>query len=190
MSEPVEPEVVEAVPVGTGSNFERAAAGAGTFLVVRGILFIILGALMLVNPVATITIAIMVMGCYILMEGIFMLRAAYRMTPPGAHPFGCSGIFMVLLGLVALFSPWWLGEMAILFLGVWQLVSGIQCLMFPGTRTPGTLLSGIFSVLTGLFFLSTPVFGLAALGVLIAIPFFLSGMAMLTGGLSLRKLRN
>lgn len=193
MTEPIGPEVVGEHD-GKASCDSCAAARkllqcSKNFLLLRGILVLLAGLLMFYNPEKTIIYTIMFFGVYILCEGIFSLVRTSRSVPDGAQPFGCTGIFLTVLGAVMIAAPLKLSEMAVLFLGIWLLVSGLGTIAGAGARTAGTTVSGALSVLCGIFFLAAPWIGIATLGWLIAIPFLLSGIAMIYGALVLGSVK-
>lgn len=194
MTEPIEPEVVDAQDSSGTLSRETAAAGrqflrgAGNLLLVRGILVLLAGLLMFYNPQTTLIYTILFFGIYVLSEGIFNLIRSSRSMPDGTQPFGCTGIFQTVLGLAMISAPWKFGAMAVLLLGLWLLVSGLGNVLGAGARTGGTMISGVLSILAGVFFLATPWVGVATLGLVIAIPFLLAGGAMIFGAVSLHRL--
>lgn len=191
MTEPIEPEVVDAQE--EKADCECCAAArkllqySKNFLLLRGILVLLAGLLMFYNPEKTIIFTIVFFGVYILCEGIFSLIRTSRSAPDGAQPFGCTGIFLTVLGAVMIAMPWKFGEMAVLLLGIWMLASGFGTIAGAGARTAGTTVSGALSILCGVFFLAAPWIGIATLGWLIAIPFLLAGIAMIYGALVLSR---
>ena len=194
MTEPIEPEIVTENDAGDAARQTAAAAEqffrkSGKLLLLRGILVLIAGLLMFYRPEATLIYTIVFFGVYILCEGVFCLIRTSRSMPDGTHPFGCTGIFLTVLGLVMIAAPWQLSTMAVLFLGVWLLVSGLGTVAGAGMRTVGTAISGVLSILCGIFFLAAPWIGIATLGWLIAIPFLLAGCAMIGGALTLCRVK-
>lgn len=194
MTEPIEPEVVSSNSAENAARRTAAAAqrflrNSGRALLLRGILVLIAGLLMFYRPEATLIYTIMFFGVYILCEGVFSLIRTGRSVPDGVQPFGCTGIFLTVLGVVMIASPWKFGELAVLLLGIWMLVSGLGVIAGAGMRTAGTVVSGILSILCGIFFLTAPWIGIATLGWMIAIPFLLAGCAMIGGALTLCRMK-
>ncbi|MPM74484.1 hypothetical protein SDC9_121472 [bioreactor metagenome] len=196
MSEqPVSPEVT-AAPVDCCAplaeccaDFKKLLRASKAILLLRGLIFLILGVLLWAHPVAAMTAIVIVLGIYILFEGGLMLGAAFGVRGRMRTMLTINAIALLLLGLAAIVAPLWMGEFAVIFFGVWQLMSGIQCLIFPssnGLSKTGAILSGILSLLAGLFFIGAPLFGLVVFGVLFAVLFFISGVLMLIAGFSLR----
>ena len=193
MTEPIEPEIVNEregkASCGSCAAANRFSRNSGKLLLLRGILVLLAGLLMFYNPQATIIYTIMFFGVYILCEGIFSLIRTSREMPDGTQPFGCTGIFLTVLGAVMIAAPWKLSEMAVLFLGIWLLISGFGTIAGAGMRTAGGTISGALSILCGIFFLAAPWIGIATLGWMIAIPFLLSGIAMIYGALVLSRVK-
>lgn len=194
MSEPTpnaEP-VVEASVIGVTAdfpNFEKLLRASKALLFLRGLIFLFFGGMMLVHPAAAITLIVIVLGVYILFESGTMFHAAFCTSGKARTMLLINAIALLLLGLAAVIAPVWMGEFAVIFFGVWQLMTGIQCLLFPastGAGKTGTILSGILAVLVGLFFIGAPLFGLLFFSILFAVLFFVSGALMLAAGFALR----
>lgn len=194
MTDPIEPEVVSVNSAEDAARQTDAAAqqflrSSGRTLLLRGILVLLAGLLMFYNPEKTLIYTIVFFGVYILCEGIFRLVRTSRSVPDGTQPFGCTGIFLTVLGVVMIASPWKFGEVAVLLLGIWMLMSGLDTLAGAGVRTAGTMISGVLAILCGIFFLAAPWIGIATLGWMIAIPFLLAGIAMIYGALVLSRVK-
>jgi len=159
--------------------------GPGRILIWRGIVFLLFGVLLWVRPLAAIPIVVMIFGVYVGIEAIAMLIGMMQ------YPTGSSralmllnAVILLLLGVAAVVFPWVMGEYAIIFLGAWQLISGIQCVLLTSKakHRAKTFFSGILSILAGIFFIAAPFIGLLTLSWLFAMLFVASGITMLVAG--------
>ena len=157
-------------------------------LIWRGILFLLFGILMLIRPLPSLTVLILILAIYAILEGIAMLIAAFKVTTLRMMLM-LNGILLLVLGIATLIFPWIMGEYAIIFLGAWQLVSGIQviCLLKRSLHRWKSFFAGTVAILSGLFFIFAPFLGLLAMGWVFAILFVLYGGIMLFNGIAMGK---
>jgi len=153
-------------------------------LIWRGIVFMVFGVLMLMQPVTTFTVIVLILGVYAIIEGAAMLTGAVQLPRQDRSMLTINGIVLILLGIAAIAFPWIMGEYAIIFLGVWQFISGIQCLILikSSHHRWKTFFSGILTIAAGIFFVIAPFIGLLAMTWLFAVLFFITGVLMLYSG--------
>jgi uncharacterized membrane protein HdeD (DUF308 family) len=153
-------------------------------LIWRGIVFMVFGILMLLQPITTFTVIVLILGVYAIIEGAAMLTGALQLPQKTRSMLTINGIVLVLLGIAAIAFPWLMGEYAIVFLGVWQFISGIQCLVLikSSHHRWKTFFSGILTIAAGIFFVIAPFIGLLAMTWLFALLFFFTGVLMLYSG--------
>jgi|GEM_PF-5274164 uncharacterized membrane protein HdeD (DUF308 family) len=134
-------------------------------MIVRGILFILLGLAMLICPLGLVRIIVQVTGALLIFNGIGALFA-----PPHFSPVLRWGypIITILLGLFALILPGETQWMFLMFIAAWFLLSGgiqLAMLFLPGDNGPAKALSGlsaVINILLGVIFASHPFTGLVA----------------------------
>lgn len=110
---------------------------------------------------------------------------------PSGNVLLFSGIGLVVLGLIAVFSPAWAGKMVIYLIGALLLITGIfQFLVGWNDETKagqvGRMTLGIITGLAGLAVLAHPIYGAAALGLVLAIFFLLEGIWKIVTSFSYR----
>lgn len=168
--------------------FPDLLKGARRTLIWRGIIFMIFGVLILTRPVPTISITVMIAGIYVVIEGIAILIQAMQLPRKVRSMIIINALIMIMLGIAAVIFPQLMGEYAVIFFGVWQLVNGVQCLYL--MKTPGhrvkSFFTGLFSIAAGLFFIIMPLMGLLAMSWLLAALFITSSLMMLATGWSLK----
>lgn len=155
----------------------------------RGMLFLLFGVLIFFQPVTSIAVAVMVLGFYAVIEGVTSFMQL-RKLPNGTRLVPLvNSVILLLLGAGAIIFPWQMGEYVIIFFGVWQIISGIQCLFLlklPHQRVR-TLLTGLFAIVSGVFFIAAPLLGLLAASWLFALLFAVSGVMMIVTALAIRE---
>ena len=162
--------------------------GARKTLIWRGIIFMIFGVLIITRPIPTIAITVIIAGIYVAIEGIAILTQALKLPRRVRGMIVINAVIMILLGLAAVIFPYLMGEYAVIFFGAWQLVNGVQCLYL--MKTPGhrvrSFITGMFSIMAGLFFIVMPLFGLLAMSWLLSALFITSALMMLATGWSIK----
>ena len=177
-------------------NMENAAGeimpnllqGARKTLIWRGIIFMIFGVLIITRPVPAIAVTVIIAGLYVAIEGAAFLVQALKLPHKFRSMLLLNAVIMILLGLAAIIFPYLMGEYAVIFFGAWQLVNGVQCLYL--MKTPGhrvrSFITGMFSIIAGLFFVLMPLFGLLAMSWLLSALFITSSLIMLATGWSMK----
>ncbi len=175
-----------AVPEGIMRRLFKATR---TALFIRGTLFIVFGILLLFQEQRAIPITVMILGIYIIVEGIAMLLKLMRLPGNMQLLFLFNGLLLLLLGVCAVVFPWMMGEYAVIFFGAWQLISGIQFFLL--MKTPGhrvrVFVSGLFSIIAGLFFIFMPLLGLLALTWVFSLLFIATGMMMYSSAITMQQ---
>jgi uncharacterized membrane protein HdeD (DUF308 family) len=79
-----------------------------------------------------------------------------------------------------------MGEYAVIFMGAWLLVSGIQNMLLirSSHRKWKCFFAGLIAIISGIFFIFAPFMGIAALSWIFSMLFFVSGAMMLASGLN------
>jgi uncharacterized membrane protein HdeD (DUF308 family) len=166
------------------------------WLLTLGILTVLVGVSLLVWPSATVVVIASFLGAYLLVSGIFWIVAAFSagLAPTGYRwLLGISGVFSVLLGLMAFRSV--AQSVAILvlligfgflFQGFAQLLEGIADKGMPGRGW--TIFSGIVGILAGFFVLMYPSPSLWALTLVAGIWLIVLGFVEVMGAFRLRRL--
>lgn len=157
--------------------FLPVVAGNWWTLALRGIVAVLFGLAALIWPGLTLGVLVLLLGAYLLVDGIFAAVAALRSSSAPAHRalLLLEGLAGVAAGLVALL---WTGLAAVALLYVvaaWAIITGVTEVMsairlrreIRGEWAMG--LSGILSVLFGVALAVLPAFGLLALAWLIGI---------------------
>lgn len=147
-------------------------------LLIRGLVFFILGLIGLFRPVGSMAVVTVVLGIFLLLDAfaaLFLSVACRRF----------SGVFWSLLlcasGVAMIVRPVEADVLIAVVLGVWLFITGIGELLSAHVSPSRIILSGsgILSILIGILLIVAPFAGLTAFSWLIAVLLLVSGAEML-----------
>ena len=147
-------------------------------LVIRGLIFLVLGLTGLFRPLGSMAAVTIVLGVILLIDaaGSLFLSIACRRF---------FGIFWSLLlcaaGVAMILRPLEADSLVVIVLGIWLIVTGAGELLSVQVSSRKSILSGsgILSILIGVLLVIAPFAGLAAVSWLIALLLLVSGAGML-----------
>lgn len=160
----------------------------------RGVLAILFGLVAIIWPDITLGALIILFGAYALVDGIFAIVGAATNGRDGRWmPLIVVGLAGILVGLVTLIWPG-LSALALIYvvafwaivIGLLQIVGAIQ-MRRQITNEVWLILSGVLSVLVGLYIAVFPGDGAVALVLLIGFYAILFGVLLIMLGLTLRR---
>ena len=160
----------------------------------RGVLAILFGLVAIVWPDITLGALVILFGAYALVDGIFAIIGAFTNGSSGRWlPLVVVGLAGVLVGLVTLVWPG-LSALALIYLiafwavviGVLQIVGAFQ-MRQRITNEVWLILSGVLSVLIGLYIAVFPGDGAVALVLLIGFYAIVFGVLLIMLGVNLRR---
>lgn len=140
-------------------------------IIFRAMIMLIIGVCMIFAPLQTLWWMTICIGAIVLVDGVMLLSASLQSKNELQGVMLINAALLIILGVFSLISPLIMDMVWVMMLGIWQLLAGLQYLFLrKRTRhTFFTLVTGILSVLAGLFFLLLPFGGLLAATWLIAI---------------------
>ncbi|MFC7218307.1 HdeD family acid-resistance protein [Streptomyces polyrhachis] len=163
-------------------------------VLVLGILALVLGVMILAWPGATLLVAAVVFGVYLLFAGILQIMAAFGThVSTGLRVMAfISGALCILLGLFCfrsetrslLLLALWIG-IGWLFQGIAQVVAAISDKDMPARGWQGFM--GVVSALAGVVLMVSPFESLAVLTVVTGCILIVLGIVQIFTGFSLRK---
>lgn len=160
----------------------------------RGVLAILFGLVAIVWPDITLGALVILFGAYTLVDGIFAIVGAMLSGRDGRWlPLLVVGLAGVLVGLVTLIWPG-LSALALIYLvaawaiaiGLFQIVGAFE-MRKRITNEVWLILSGVLSVLIGLYIAVFPGDGAVALVLLIGFYAIVFGVLLIMLGLNLRR---
>ena len=147
-------------------------------LLVRGLVFLILGLIGLFRPISSLAAVTIVLGILLLLEAmgaLFLTFACRRYL----------GVFWSLLlcaaGIAMIVKPVETDVLIAVVLGVWLIATGMSELVSASVSPSRFFLSGsgILSILIGVLLVVAPFAGLAAFSTIVAVLLLISGIGML-----------
>jgi uncharacterized membrane protein HdeD (DUF308 family) len=165
------------------------------WVVLRGALAVLFGVMAIFLPHITLAVLVIVWGAYALADGMVALIAAWRVRDQG-RPFWALlivGLLGIGAGVVTFMWPAITAIALLLVIAAWAVVMGI-CEVVAAIRLRREIrgewllgLSGLLSVVLGLFLIVQPGAGALALIWVIGIYAIVFGVLLITLGLRLRK---
>jgi len=142
----------------TAMTREAEALGVPWWLVlIEGIALVIMGLLLLANPVRTSVILVQVVGLYWMVGGVFKIVSMFLDSTMWGWKL-VAGIIGILAGIIVLNHPLWsplvVGGTLVIILGIQGIIFGVVGLMeaFKGAGWGAGVLGGV-SILFGILFL-------------------------------------
>lgn len=173
---------------------EQLLKGSGTALIIRGAAAILFGTLVVVWPGVSVLALVILFGIYVLFDGATNIvhyssrkkrRSVWQLV---------GGIVSLFAGLVTFAWPGITALSLALIIGLWAVVLGVSqiALAVEARRTVGSwwlwLITGIITILFGLFLVILPGPGILGLLGLLSSFAILLGVLMIASGVGLRRL--
>lgn len=164
-------------------------------LVIRGLVAILLGIVTFAWPGITVAALVLVFGAYALLDGVFSLIGAWRAVR--SHERWGALVFEGIAGIItAALTVLWpaITALALVYIvAAWALVTG--CLEIAAavrlrqyvSREWLLILSGIASIIFGIFTLLVPVIGALAIAMVIGVYAMVFGVLLIALGFRLRS---
>ncbi len=157
-------------------------------LVLRGVIIALIGLVLVAVPLSSLVVLTTVVGIFIVIDGLFVIFSSFRLAGRGKAFTVIYGILMLILGILMIARPLTMDMVWIMFVGVWQVISGVMALTarYPKGRGVFMRISGALSALLGVVFLFFPLLGLTSLVWVIGILLMAAGVTLLVSGALLR----
>jgi uncharacterized membrane protein HdeD (DUF308 family) len=165
-----------------------------SFLLIRGIVGVAIGALAILWPGITLAVLVGIFGFYAILDGItnLMLGLSRREPPTGSWAQAVQGVFGVCAGVLALLWPGVTALVLVLFIGAWAIVTGVLEII-AAVRLRRVIsgewllaLSGCMSVLFGILVFAFPGAGAVSIAWILGVYTVAAGMVLIMLGLRLR----
>ena len=162
---------------------------------IRGLFAIALGVFAVVFPGATLAVLVLLIGAYLLVDGIVAIIKAFRVIRSDPHWWALllEGVLGVAVGLIIFAWPR-LSLISLAYLvGYWAIFTGVSALftsMRLRTHVPGEWLYTVFaivSIIFGLVVVIAPATGLAYIVIMVAIYGFVAGVTLIALALRARS---
>ena len=164
-------------------------------VVVMGVLSIVLGALAIVYPGATIVTVAIFFAAWLFVSGIFSLIGSFtRDGDTGSRVLtAIIGVLSIIVGFALLRSPFQSVEVFIFVLGIFWLVQGVMTFVAAFAVKKGRnwrIVSGTLGILAGIIILTYPISSAVTLALIGGIWLIILGVTQVIAGFQLRSARD
>lgn len=166
-------------------------------LALRGVLAVLFGLLALIAPVATLTVLVLFWGAFALVDGIFALVSAFRVTGgKGRLWLILEGALGILAGIVTFLYPGLTALVLLYIIAFWAIFIGILRIVTAVSLRREMenewlmILGGILTVIFGILLIALPGVGLLSLTWLIGIWALIFGIALIVLAFRVRNLQH
>lgn len=182
------------------SNLSAAEASAAAqrvwwVPVVRGVFLLILGGVMLANPLWSVTALVWIFGFFAVLDGIVAIAEWFtQRKEAGAGWWLLTGIVSLVIGLVAMFFSektatvvFWLIAIWVLLVGILQIIASVIRYRAKDEFWSWILASGLTSFLIGLLLITHPQTSVKVVVVILGLFAFVAGVLLVVGGFASKK---
>jgi uncharacterized membrane protein HdeD (DUF308 family) len=164
-------------------------------LVVMGVLSVILGALAIVYPGATIVTVSIFFAAWLFVSGIFYVFGAFtRDGDTGSRVLSAIiGVLSIIVGWTLLRTPFQSVEVFIFVIGIFFLIQGVMTFIGAFAFKQGRnlrIFSGLLGILAGIIVLTYPIDSAVTLALIGGIWLIILGIMQVVAGFQLRSARN
>lgn len=166
-------------------------------LALRGVLAVLFGLLALIAPVATLTVLVLFWGAFALVDGIFALISAFRVTGgKGRLWLFLEGALGILAGIVTFLYPGLTALVLLYIIAFWAIFIGILRIVTAISLRREMenewlmILGGILTVIFGILLIVLPGPGLLSLTWLIGIWALIFGIALIVLAFRVRNMQH
>ncbi len=161
-------------------------------IVVMGVLSIILGALAIIYPGATIVTVSIFFAAWLFVSGIFYLISSFtRDGDTGSRVLSAIlGVLSIIVGWALLRTPFQSVEVFIFVIGIFFLIQGVMTFIGAFARKAGRnwgIASGLLGIIAGLIVLTYPISSAVTLALIAGIWLVILGIMQIAAGIQLRN---
>lgn len=160
---------------------------------VLGLLSLVAGVIVLVKPSNSLKAITVVIGIFILLDGIMQVYMGLRHRVENSTIVALIGVLDLIIGIILIRHPITGVTFVAILIGLWLAAAGllrvIVAFQSHGDRL-GRLLVGGIELIAGIVILASPNIRLATLAVLVGIAFILNAIALIMLALGMRTLRH
>lgn len=175
-------------------NDERVAQGTlreltavWWILLLTGLLSLIAGIVVLLEPHHSLVTLAVVAGIFVLVDSV--IEVAHAFIARSAASTALFAVVGVVIGLLLIRYPIHSVAAVALLIGLWLVAIGVLRLVasISGSRDSWSLLIAALEIIAGVVIVASPGIGVATLAVLVGVSFILNGIAMIVYAGALRS---
>jgi uncharacterized membrane protein HdeD (DUF308 family) len=171
----------------------REWTGYWWLLLLVGILSVAAGVIVLVEPDISLRTLSVVVGIFLLVDGIFEIAASIAGGTANRGLAAFVGVLSVIAGVILVRHPIAGVVAAALLIGIWLIAVGtvrfVTAFDLPEGRGWSIVL-GLLEIVAGIVIVSSPDIGVTTLAILVGIAFILRGIGIAALGWGLHSLRS
>lgn len=164
-------------------------------MVLRGVLAILFAVMAFVSPSITLSILVVFLGAYFLVDGIFSLAHGFRIRKTDTHwwVLVLEGLLGIVAGIVCLSMPGITVVFMVGLIALWSVVTGIlEIILAVRLRKEiqnewMLVVAGVFSIIFGVLLFMQPLAGVVVISWWLGIYALFFGIFMITVGARLKK---
>jgi len=181
-------------------SLKQVASAIWWLVLLRGIAAVLLGILLFTNPDAILSVVIIFLGIYWVVDGIITLLASF--TGREEHSNWGWGIFVgiisILAGLAVLSQPVltaiFTTSFIVSFVGIMIIISGVWSIVtgFRLRKTSGEwvmIIGGVLGLILGLLLVMNPLFSALVYVYIIAVFLIIGGFSLIVMAFQVKKLK-
>jgi len=166
--------------------------------VLRGVVLLILGLFMLIQPLGTVKALVWVFGVFAIIDGLIAIAQwLSNRKEPGAGWWLVSGLVGIAFGIIAVVWTGPTAQVIFYLIALWVLVIGalgiIAAVVLYRSRDIGwywVLTFGLISFLFGLLLIMNPQTSVSVIVVLLGLFAFVGGVVLVVSGFATKQLAN
>jgi len=161
--------------------------GLGRNLILRGVVEMLIGIMLLINPITTIKVITIIIGALLVIDGLVLFWVTLNADGNDRFWTFVNASVLVAFGVVTVCSPLLMDRLWIIALGAWQIVGALFMLAGGGWRRLWAIFSCVLSIVIGVIFVALPFVGLASFALLAGCVMAASGFFSICTGIGLRR---
>jgi uncharacterized membrane protein HdeD (DUF308 family) len=181
-------------------SLKQVASAIWWLVLLRGIAAVLLGLLLFTNPAATLSVIIIFLGIYWVVDGISTLLASFIGREEHSN-WGWGifvGIISILAGLAVLSQPVltaiFTTSFIVSFVGIMIIISGVWSIVtgFRLRKTSGEwvmIIGGVLGLILGLLLVMNPLFSALVYVYIIAVFLIIGGFSLIVMAFQVKKLK-
>lgn len=163
--------------------------------VLRGVLAVLFAVMAFVSPTITLSILVVFLGVYFLVDGLFTLTHGFRIRKTDTHwwVLVLEGLLGIVAGIVCLTMPGITVVFMVTLIALWSVVTGVlEIILAIRLRKEIQnewilIIAGVFSVIFGILLFMQPLAGVLVISWWLGIYALFFGIFMITVGARLKK---
>jgi uncharacterized membrane protein HdeD (DUF308 family) len=170
----------------------RAVTWGWWLLLLTGLLSVVVGVIVLFQPGDSLATLAVIVGIFLLVDGIFELAASFSRSTPNRGMAALFGVLTAVVGVLLIRHP--IGGVAAvaLLIGIWLIAAGVirfaTAFEEPEHRVWHAF-AGVLELIAGIIIIADPEIGYTTLAVLVGIGFILNGIGLTALGWGMREIR-